>query len=225
MAIIHNNIGEILLIQGEIDQAVEHLQRVIEAHATNEELTAVAGLSYVNLSRCALAQRRHDDAMRDVRRGLRLLRSVGAKGLVTEARMQLAEVLLATFDIASALREAQRALKDAQSAGERLLEARGERLVGLARAAMGAIDTAAIHLATSAGLARRISAGHEEARSLMALARLRIDAGGRPRAGGLRRAAMIFERMSAAPEIAEASMLLSRLEAADAQAQGQRPSR
>ena len=216
IAIIHNNIGEILLIQGSFDEAIEHLDRVIDAHATNEELTAVAGLSYVNLSRCALAQRRLDDAMRHVRHGLRLLRSVGAKGLATEARMQLAETFLAAGDVARAHREAQPALKDAGSAGERLLEARGERIVGLVRAATGDTDAAAIHLATSAGLARRIGAGHEEARSLMALAALRIDAGGRPRAGGLRRATTIFERMNAAPEIAEAHRLLARLEEANA---------
>jgi class 3 adenylate cyclase/predicted ATPase len=212
IAIIHNNIGEILLIQGAIDEARSHLQRVIEAHGQHEELTAVAGLSYVNLSRCALVERRLDDAMRDVRHGLRLLRGVGARGLATEARMQLAETLLASGDVSGAQREAQRALKDAQSAGERLLEARGERIVGLVRAALGGIDSAAIHLATSAGLARRIGAGHEEARSLMALARLRIDAGGRPRAGGLRRATMIFERMNAAPDLAEARRLMARLE-------------
>jgi hypothetical protein len=126
--------------------------------------------------------------------------------------MQLAETLLAAGEHARAQREGQRALKDAQAAGERLLEARGERIIGLLRAQAGAIDTAAIHLATSAGLARRIGAGHEEARSLMALARLRIDAGGRPRAGGLRRALQIFERMNAAPELAEAKALLAKLE-------------
>jgi hypothetical protein len=48
----------------------------------------------------------------------------------------------------------------------------------------------------------------------MALARLRIDAGGRPRAGGLRRAIAIFERMGAAPEIEEGRRLLARLEGA-----------
>jgi predicted ATPase/class 3 adenylate cyclase len=212
MAIIHNNIGEIVMIQGRLDEAIEHLQRVLEAHQQEEELTAVAGLSYVNLGRCALAAGDIELARAHVRTGMRLLQQVGARGLLTEGRMQLAETLLAAGEHARAQREGQRALKDAQAAGERLLEARGERIIGLLRARAGAIDTAAIHLATSAGLARRIGAGHEEARSLMALARLRIDAGGRPRAGGLRRALQIFERMNAAAELAQAKALLAKLE-------------
>jgi hypothetical protein len=87
-------------------------------------------------------------------------------------------------------------------------------VVGLARAATGSTDAAAVRIATSAGLARRIGASHEEARSLLALARLRIDAGGRPRTGGLRRAVSIFARMAAAPELREAEDLLRRLESA-----------
>jgi class 3 adenylate cyclase/tetratricopeptide (TPR) repeat protein len=214
IAIIHNNIGEILLLQGATGEAVDHLERVLAAQREHEELTAVAGLSYVNLARCALLTGDVEVAVRHVRHGMRLVRSVGAKSLLTEARMQLAEALSATGDLTGAQREAQRALKDAQAAGERLLEARGERIIGLLRAAAGAIDTAAIHLAISAGLARRIGAGHEEARSLLALARLRIDAGGRPRAAGLRRATAIFERMNAAPDLAEARRLLAKLDAA-----------
>jgi tetratricopeptide (TPR) repeat protein len=211
MAIIHNNIGEILLIQGAFDEAIEHLERVTEAHHQHDELAAVAGLSHVNLSRCALACGRTEDALLHVRGGMRLLRDVGAKGLLTEARIQHAETLFVAGDAAPAQREARRALKDAQAAGEKLLESRAERVLGLIQAAAGALDSAAIHLATSAGLARRIGASHEEARSLMALARLRIDAGGRPRATGLRRAVSIFERMGAY-ELAEARALLSRLE-------------
>jgi hypothetical protein len=126
--------------------------------------------------------------------------------------MQLAEVLLAAHDLPAAQRHALRALKDAQAAGERLLEARGERVIGQLRAASGSIDAAAIHLATSAGLARRIAASYEEARSLMELARLRIEAGGRPRATGLRRAVSIFERMNARPDAAAARRLLEMLE-------------
>ncbi len=211
IAIIHNNIGEILLIQGAIAEATEHLERVFEAHREDEELTAVAGLSYVNLGRCSLVRGDLDGAVQHVRRGMRLLRRVGAKGLLTEARMQLAEALLANGELVGAQREAQRSYNDARSAGERLLEARGERILGVLRGASGATDTAAIHLATSAGIARRIGASYEEARSLMALARLRIDAGGRPRAVGLRRAASIFERMGAVTELAEAQRLLAKL--------------
>jgi len=213
MAIIHNNIGEILLIQGAYAEAIASLERVLETHGAEEELTAVAGLSYVNLCRCSMARGDLAEADRHVRRGMRLLRRVGAKGILTEARMQLAELLIARGDLAAATRESQRALKDAMASGDRLLEARGERIVGLARAATGAIDAAAIRIATSAGLARRIGASHEEARSLFALARLRIDAGGRPRTTGLRRAASIFARMGAAPELAEAQRLLARVEA------------
>jgi Tfp pilus assembly protein PilF len=212
MAIIHNNIGEILLIQGKLDDAEASLQQVLTAHRKDEELSAVAGLAYVNLCRCSMARGDLDQAYRSARFGMRLLRSVGAQGLLTEARLQLAELLIARGDLAAAQRESQRALKDAMASGDRLLEARGERIVGIVRSHSGGIDAAAIRIATSAGLARNIGAAHEEARSLVALARLRIDAAGRPRSAGLRRAVAIFARMGAAPELRDAEALLARLE-------------
>lgn len=212
MAIVHNNIGEILLIQGTYDEAEAHLRRVLVAHGADEELTAVAGLSYVNLCRCSMARGNLGEAERYLRQGMRLLRAVGARGLLTEAQLQLAELRLAAGDLPAAQRESQRALAGAQSAAERLLEARGERILGLVRAAAGAVDAGAIHIATSVGLAKKIGASHEEARSLLALARLRIDTGGRPRSAGLRRAVAIFSRMGAAQELAEAEWLLMRLQ-------------
>lgn len=211
-AVIDNNIGEVLLIQGRLDEADEHLARVLRAREANEELAAVAGLSCVNLCRIAMARGDLDAAERHARAGIRVLTDVGAKGLLTEAQIQRAELHLAQGDAAGALRQASAALHEATESGDRLLEARAQRIAALALAATGGGESAAIQLATSAALARRIGAGHEEARSLLALARLRVQSGGHPRADGVRRAVAILSRMGAAPELAQARALLPLLE-------------
>jgi tetratricopeptide (TPR) repeat protein len=215
MAIVFNNIGEILLMQGDYAGAAASLERVLEAHREEEELTAVAGLSYVNLCRCAMATGDLEAADRHIHAGMRLLRAVGARGLLTEANLQLAELHVAQGDLKAARRVAERALDDAKRLGDRRMEARGERIAGIVCARGGQPRAAETRLQDSALLARRIGASYEEARALLELARPRVAASPPRARAHLRRAASIFERMGVAPELAEARRLLAAAEAAD----------
>ena len=95
MAVAYNNIGETQVMQGDIAGAQASLQRVLDAHQAEEELTAVAGISHINLCKCAIANGNLEEAESHVREGIRLLRRVGAKGLLIEAHMQLAELYVA----------------------------------------------------------------------------------------------------------------------------------
>jgi len=211
-AIVHNNIGEVLLVMGRPEEAVAHLEDVVRLYGVEPGLAAVAGLAQVNISRCRLAQGDLDSAEAHIRRGLRLLRRVGAQGLLSEARLQLAELRLAQGQARKAQRECLRALGQAKAVEARLLEARGERLLGLAQAALGKSEAAWVHLRTSVALSRRIGADHEEARSLIGLARLSLDTAAPSRLQthrALWRAAAIFSQMGAQSDLAEARQLLS----------------
>jgi class 3 adenylate cyclase/tetratricopeptide (TPR) repeat protein len=214
-AVVHNNIGEVLLALGELDEAVAHLEEVVRVHQSDADLAAVAGLAQVNLCRCRLGQRDLDAAESHLRRGLRLLRRVGAQGLLMEARLQLAELRLAQDRAEEARRECRRALRRAKALDARLLEARGERLLGEAEAALGETEAARSHLRASVALARRIGADHEEARSLIALGGLWPELNAALRGAArtaLERAAGILSRMGAKLELAEANRLLARLD-------------
>ena len=92
--------------------------------------------------------------------------------------------------------EAQRGYDEARESGDRRLEARGERMIGLALAAQGKHSAAIPRLTAGASLARKIGEGYEEALALLALARAR-EALGRSPAAPRRRAEEILGRMGA----------------------------
>ncbi len=215
-AVVHNNLGEVLLTRGELGEAVVHLEEVLGAHRSHTALAAVAGLAQVNLCRCRMAQGDVGAAEDHLRCGLRLLRRVGAEGLLTEGRLQLAELRLAQGRAEEACRQCQRARAKARTLQAKLMEARAERLLGNARAGLDDPEAARSHLRASIALARRIGADYEEAKSLIALGGLAIDWGHQPPSlaqRSLERAVAILSRMGATLDVNEANRLLARLEA------------
>jgi class 3 adenylate cyclase/tetratricopeptide (TPR) repeat protein len=210
--ITRNNLGEALLMQGRIDEAMQHLEYVV---ATKDKgLTAVAGLSEVNLSRCYVRKQDLGSAEAHLKRGTRLLRSVGASGLLAEARLQLAELRLAQGRPDDALREARGSLRAAQTTEAKLLEVAAERLVGVLEAERGLVATGLTRIANSAELARRIQSDYEEARSIVALARSAERAGERPPriASRLARAVAMLDRIGARADFEVAGRLLETLQ-------------
>ena len=86
----------------------------------------------------------------------------------------------------------------------KVLEARGERLLGQAEASLGESERARGHLRTSITRARQAGAEYEEALSLLALARLNLDTPRTSRSAGrpFRRAAKMLARMGASLDFA-----------------------
>jgi tetratricopeptide (TPR) repeat protein len=209
-AIARNNIGEVLLMMGRLEEAESYLLEVTCADRRDPSLAPVVGLAEVNLSRCQLRRSNLAGAARHLRRGLRLFRGVGAEGLLTEALLQKVELRLEAGDALTARRECKRVLGDARRLEARVLEARGERLLGRAEAAAGDTDRACAHLRASIAIARHAGAGYEEGLSLLELARTHLaalDSRGRAERP-LRRAIGILSRMGAALALSEAQQLL-----------------
>lgn len=209
-AIARNNIGEVLLMMGRLEEAESYLFDVTHADRKDPSLAPVVGLAEINLSRCQLRRRDLRGATRHLRRGLRLFRGVGAEGLVTEALLQKVELRLEAGDDRTGRRECKRVLGDARRLEARVLEARGERLLGRAEAAAGDTDRACAHLRASIAIARHAGAGYEEGLSLLELARTLYAAlESRKRAETpLRRAIGILSRMGADLDLSEAQQLL-----------------
>jgi class 3 adenylate cyclase/tetratricopeptide (TPR) repeat protein len=172
-AIVHNNIGETLLMRGSTREAAIHLQEVIRAHETDAELNAVAGLSHVNLSRCMVALGDLAAADDHLARGTLLLTDVGAEGLLAEARLQAAALQLIRGDAEGARRVAIAVLESAYASDAKMLIVSAERIVGTACAQQGNDEQAIAHLVAGAALARKIGAHQDEARLLIALASVR----------------------------------------------------
>jgi len=209
-AIIHNNVGEVLLAMGRLDEAVSHLEYVVRAHRADSSLAGLRGLAEVNLSRCLLRRGNVSGAMSHVRRGIRLLRSSGVEGVLTEALLQKAELHLAAGDTLHARRECRRALGDIRAREARILEGRAERLLGKAEASLGETTRARAHLRASVAIARKTGAGYEEALSLRDLGAILFAVpAARPQARRiLGRAIRILSKMGAALDLAEAEKVL-----------------
>jgi tetratricopeptide (TPR) repeat protein len=172
-AIVHNNIGETLLMRGSTREAAIHLQEVIRAHETDAELNAVAGLSHVNLSRCMVTLGNLAAAEDHLARGTALLTDVGAEGLLAEARLQAAALHLIRGDVEGALRAGMAVLERALASDAKMLAVSAESIVGSAYARQGDDEQAIAHLVSGVALARKIGAHQEEARLLIALASVR----------------------------------------------------
>jgi class 3 adenylate cyclase/tetratricopeptide (TPR) repeat protein len=172
-AIVHNNIGETLLMRGSTREAAIHLQEVIRAHETDAELNAVAGLSHVNLSRCMVTLGNLAAAEDHLARGTALLTDVGAEGLLAEARLQAAALHLIHGEVEAALRAGMAVLERSLASDAKMLAVSAERIIGNAYAKQGNDEQAIAHLVSGVALARRIGAHQEEARLLIALASVR----------------------------------------------------
>ena len=228
-AIVRNNIGEVLLVQSRLDdaeeqladlrgllpfhEAEEHLLAVVSAYKQGMARTALAGLAEVNLARCALKRENLTSARRHLSRGLRLLKSVGAEGLLTEALLQRVELLLAEGRPRQARRECHRLLAEVRELEAKVLEARAQRLLGRAEAGLGRPAPAIAHFREAVALARQAAAGYEEGLALLELGRVTRQSSPRSRGAGqpLRRAASILAGMGAAADVAEAERLLAAL--------------
>lgn len=218
-AIAHNNLGEVLLVLGRIDEAKEELGEVTRAYEAGADVAAVTGLALVNLSRCQLSRGDLSAADRQLRRGMHLLREVGAAGLLTEARIQLGELRLAQGNAKRAYWHGRRALERAQAREARILEVRASRLLASANAVLGRAETAIANAQHSLELARRLEADHEEAKSAMVLARLACGADSRLRSDAVRalRTAITFlKRTGAMSELSEAESAMKELARASA---------
>jgi tetratricopeptide (TPR) repeat protein len=209
-AIMHNNIAEVLLMMGDVDEAIIHLEKVLGAYRVERGLAGLAGLAEVNLSRCLLRGGEIAGAMSHLRRGIRLLRSVGVEGLMTEALLQKAELHLAAGETLKARSECRRALVDIRAREARVLEARAERLLGRVEASLGETARAQLRLRASIAIARRTGAGYEEALSLRDYGAILHDLpAARPRAARmLGRAIRILTKMGAALDLADAEKVL-----------------
>jgi class 3 adenylate cyclase/tetratricopeptide (TPR) repeat protein len=209
--IVRNNIGEVLFLLGRVSEAMEHLNEVVEAHGREGGLTGVAGLAHINLSRCYLSQDDMHSAAQHIRRGKRLVTRAGQAGLVAEAELQRSSVLLAAGRPDLAVRAARSGIAQSRAVGARLLEARGQRVLGEALLAQGRQADAKQEIQGSVSLARRINANHEEALSIIALAGIPGTHARARLISDLRQAEKMLIRMGAAPDAMRARKLIERL--------------
>ena len=208
VAVVQNNIGEVLLIQGRVGEAVGRLENSATIHERIGEPGAAGGLALVNLSRASQRQGDYAKSAEYLRRGMGILRKTRARGLLTEARLQQAELQMVTGRVDAAARICRQALAETRELGMRVLEARGLRVLGCIAAANDRTGRAEESLRESVALARRHGADHEAALALLCLAEVygtgTVAGGARRRAVVLRQAVAILRALRAEADLARA---------------------
>jgi tetratricopeptide (TPR) repeat protein len=209
-SIVHGNIGEVLLIQGHPDAAADRFNRLVETYKRLGDPAAAAGLAFVNLSRARMRQHNLGDAMENLRDGINLLSKIGAQGLLLEARVQEAELLLEMGEIQRAHQICRRRLAESRDMGMQLLEARGLRIMGKVESLKGDPVQAEDNLKRSLDLANTLEADPERAMTLCCLATLYARhpeiPGFRSRLGPTRREAVaVFRRLGVRGDLTEST--------------------
>ncbi len=213
VAISSSNLAELYIIWGEIDEAIKQLNVVADAYNDNLCSPAIAGFSFINLSRCHMAQKDYPAAMDSLNKGIDILKELGATGLLVEADLQLVELWLEQGKASDALKSCKQVLKKIKELDAKMLQVKGERLMGMCLIAVGEIEAATIHIRESVELGKKVGADLEHARSLIALAKLSMeDLAGFSHLTSkyINSAIEIFERIGAKLDLKHAQQLLEK---------------
>ncbi len=171
-AVADNNLGEIALYQGRLDEARNYYQRAVDAMHQIGGSAYILGVLHMNLGHAFIRRGEIAPAIAELQRGRTYFDQAQVRDFLPELHRHLAEAALQANDTLAAESDAQQALTLAQE-----LEMRGEE--GYALCVLGQISTAqgdyalaAMHLQQS--LAIRIETGdvYESARTQLALAHL-----------------------------------------------------
>jgi class 3 adenylate cyclase/tetratricopeptide (TPR) repeat protein len=192
-AFCRNNIAEIALDQGRLDESERLFHEALNIWRAAEYRSVVASTT-CNLARLAAARGAYDDALREFEAAASLADHVGGQAEMREIRARMAECLLLAGDHDAALAMAEGCLEQLRSSdGVPPQKPLLERIRGVVLLTRGAVDDARFALEISLDAARVRDAGYEEALTLRVLAD--VDRGDAAAADLRRRSDEILARL------------------------------
>ncbi len=212
----HGNLGEVLLLLGETDEALKHLEEAVRPRAEQGVNPMVTGIALVLLCRARVWAGDLDAAQRALHEGRGILEGIDAQGLLLDADIVDAELRLAQGYLEQAEISCRRALAQAQSMGAEVSEAEALCVLGQIQLAMGDAEAAIPGLEACVALAQKSGLDRERARALALLAEARASCRGGVEAAcedDLAEAIRLFRRMGARHDLEQAEALRSRLQA------------
>ena len=213
VALLNNNIGEILLTRGKIQDAIDSFGLTVVAFESKKCEKPLAGLALVNLCRCHRANNDLITAEETIKRGTTLLKEVGSDVLIAESELDLIELKLDQKKLKDAIKQGQKSLEKIKQLNVAPLLVRAERVLGNAWVANNEIKKAKLHLQESINLAKKLNAEHEEAKSIIALTTVCIRSNTQDKKINklLKHAITILENMGAELDLAQAKDLQENL--------------
>jgi class 3 adenylate cyclase/tetratricopeptide (TPR) repeat protein len=169
-AFCRNNIAEIALDQGRLDESERLFHEALNIWRAAEYRSVVASTT-CNLARLAAARGAYDEALREFAAAESLADHVGGQAEMREIRARMAECLLLAGDHDAALEMAEGCLEQLRTSdGVPPQKPLLERIRGVVLFTRGAVDDARFALEGSLEAARVRDAGYEEALTLRVLA-------------------------------------------------------
>ena len=211
----HGNLGEVLLVLGETDEALKHLEEAVRPRAEQGVNPMVTGIALVLLCRARVWVGDLDAAQRALDEGRGILESIDAQGLLLDADIVDAELRLAQGNLEQAETSCGRALSQARSMGAEVSEAEALCVGGQIQLAMGDAEAAIPGLEACVALAEKSGLDHERARALALLAEARASYGGGDEAAcedDLAEAIRLFRQMGARYDLEKALAVRERLQ-------------
>ena len=213
VAIAHNNMAEVLLQLGQTGKAIEHLEEVVDRWEERKMPPALVGFAFINLSKALLRRRELGEARRALEEGHPLLVHAQARGLLIEADLQEAQLLVSEGRFEEARGACKEVVGAAREVGARVSEAHGLSLLGRLELTCRNLEAAEEHLHCSIDLAGDIGADYERGLALLTLSELYVltsPAGLDRHAEPLAEAIALFEGMAAEHDLKRACELRDR---------------
>ncbi len=211
-AVADNNLGEIALYQGRLDEARNYYQRAVDAMHQIGGSTYILGVLHMNLGHAFIRRGEIASAIAELQRGRTYFEQAQVRDFLPELHRHLAEAALRANDLHTAEAEAQQALALAQE-----LEMRGEEgyalcVLGQIHTAQGRYASAAMHLQQSLAIRTESGDVYESARTQLALAQLyHAQHEDGQVCVFLEQCTPVFEQLGASLDLAEALALRSQL--------------
>ena len=211
-AFVDNNLGEILLKQGDLDGALAAYREALHA------LEQIGGSSYVlgaihnNLGATYIRRGEVDAAREHLRISQEYFDQAQARDFLPEMYCHLAEADLLAGEPSAAEKQCCQAVELARELEMRGEEGKALRVLGEIAIAQGKLDQALEHLNNSLTLLQEAGDEYESARSQLSLARVYVERG-ESEAGQemLDRCIAVFQRLGATLDLEAAHTLRERL--------------
>ena len=172
VSIIHNNIAEVLLQLGRTEEAIEHLEQVVDDWEERKMPPALVGFAFVNLSKAFLRRREFTEAGRALGLGRPLLAQAHARGLLIEADLQGAKLLLSDGRLGEARSACEEVIAVSRETGAKVGEAHALSLLGRVELSCRHLAAAEGWLLRSIELAKEAGADYERGLALLTLSEL-----------------------------------------------------
>jgi len=209
----HFNLGNIFVDIGELPKSEAHLNQVITDFENGNCRRDLAGAALAMLGRCKRLQEDMIASEDAINKAIEILSKTDQSSILLHAKLQKVELLLQQNKLEDALQLGEEASKTIHALDAKLLLVQADRVLALVFSKLNNYDKAIELLNKSVTMASEMGLEHEEALTILELARIAVTTGKSYQAVNtdINRAIDILYKIGAKRDLAEARNLANQL--------------